>query len=80
MILFGLETYNIQKIIISIFFSQLFNHTSYLPLSYLKSKGQNIILLVVLYRCKTWSLTVQEVFRVKVFENKVQRRTFGTKK
>jgi hypothetical protein len=36
-----------------------------------------IILPVVLYGCETWSLTLREERRPKVFENKVLRRIFG---
>jgi hypothetical protein len=36
-------------------------------------------LLVVLYGCETWSLTVREVHRLRVFENRVLRRIFGPK-
>jgi hypothetical protein len=32
-----------------------------------------IILLVVLYGCETWSLTLREEHRLKVFENRMQR-------
>jgi hypothetical protein len=35
------------------------------------------ILLVVLYGCKTWSLTLKEEHRLRVFENRVLRRIFG---
>jgi hypothetical protein len=35
---------------------------------------------VVLYGCETWSLTLREVHRLRVFENKVLRTIFGTKK
>jgi hypothetical protein len=35
---------------------------------------------VVLYGCETWSLTLREEHRVRVFENKVLRRTFGSKR
>jgi hypothetical protein len=35
---------------------------------------------VVLYGCETWSLTVREEHKLRVFENKVLRRTFGTKR
>jgi hypothetical protein len=35
---------------------------------------------VVLYGCETWSLTLREKHRLKVFENKVLRRTFGPKR
>ena len=39
-----------------------------------------IILLVVLYGCETWFLTLREERRLRVFENKVLRRIFGPKK
>jgi hypothetical protein len=32
---------------------------------------RNIILRVVLYRCETWSLTLREERKLRVFENKV---------
>jgi hypothetical protein len=32
---------------------------------------------VVLYGCKTWSLTLREEHRLKVLENRVLRRIFG---
>jgi hypothetical protein len=38
------------------------------------------ILPVVLYGCETWSLTLREERRLKVFENKVLRRIFGPKR
>ena len=41
---------------------------------------RNITLPVVLYGCKTWSLTLREERRQKVLENKVQRRIFGPKR
>jgi hypothetical protein len=39
-----------------------------------------IILLEVLYGCETWSLTLSEEHRLKVFENKVLRRVFELKR
>jgi hypothetical protein len=39
-----------------------------------------IILPVVLYGCKTWSLTLREEHRLRVFENMVLRRIFGPKR
>ena len=39
-----------------------------------------IILPVVLYECETWSLTLREEHRLRVFENKVLWRIFGPKK
>ena len=38
-----------------------------------------IILPVVLYGCETWSLTLREERRLRVFENRVLRRIFGPK-
>ena len=39
-----------------------------------------IILPVVLYGCKTWSLTLREERRLSVFENRVLRRVFGRRR
>jgi len=39
-----------------------------------------IILPVVLYGCETWSLTLREERRLRVFENGVLRRVFGPKR
>jgi hypothetical protein len=41
---------------------------------------KTIILPVVLYGCETWSLTLREDHRVRVFENRVLRRIFGPKR
>jgi hypothetical protein len=41
---------------------------------------KTIILPVVLYGCETWSLTLREEHRLKVFENRVLRRIFGPKR
>ena len=41
---------------------------------------RTIILLVVLYGCETWTLTLWEERRLKVFENRVLRRIFGAKR
>jgi hypothetical protein len=38
------------------------------------------VLLVVLYGCETWSLTLREEHRLSVFENRVLRRIFGPKR
>jgi hypothetical protein len=39
-----------------------------------------IILLVVLYGCKTWSVILWEDHRLRVFENRVLRGIFGPKR
>jgi hypothetical protein len=41
---------------------------------------RTIILPVVLYGCETWSLTLREEQRLRVFENRVVRRIFGPKR
>jgi hypothetical protein len=41
---------------------------------------KTIILPVVLYGCDTWSLTLREEHRLRVFENRVLRRIFGPKR
>jgi hypothetical protein len=41
---------------------------------------KTIILPVVLYVCETWSLTLREEYRLRMFENSVLRRIFGTKR
>ena len=41
---------------------------------------RSIILPVVLYGCETWSLTLREEHRLRVFEYRVFRRVFGPKR
>jgi hypothetical protein len=41
---------------------------------------RTIILPVLLYGCETWSLTLREECRLRVFENGVLRRIFGPKR
>jgi hypothetical protein len=41
---------------------------------------RTIILPVVLHGCESWSLTLREESRLRVFENKVLRRIFGPKR
>jgi hypothetical protein len=38
---------------------------------------RTIILPVVLYGCETWSLTLREERRLRVFKNRVLRKIFG---
>jgi hypothetical protein len=53
--------------------------SSFLLYENLKIKIQKTIVLpVVLYGCKTWSLTLRE--RLMVYENRVLRRIFGPKR
>jgi hypothetical protein len=41
---------------------------------------KTIILPVILYGCETWSLTLREEHKLRLFENKVLRRIFGPKR
>jgi len=41
---------------------------------------KSIILPVVLYGCETWSLILREERRLRVFENRMLRRMFGSKR
>ena len=56
------------------------------PITRLLSKNlkiiiyKTIILPVVLYGCETWSLTLREECRLKVFENRILRRILGPKR
>jgi hypothetical protein len=38
---------------------------------------KNLILPVALYGCETWSFTLREEHRLRVFENMVLRKIFG---
>ena len=38
---------------------------------------RNVILPVVLYGCETWSLTLREERKLRMFENRVLRKIFG---
>jgi hypothetical protein len=42
--------------------------------------NRTIKLPVVLYGCETWSVTLREEHRLRVFENRVLRRIFGPKR
>jgi hypothetical protein len=55
--------------------------SSHLILKNLKIKIYNTVILpVVLYGYETWSLTLREEHRLRVFENRVLRRIFGPKR
>jgi len=41
---------------------------------------RTIILPVVLYGCETWSLTLRDERKLRVFENRVLRRIFGPRR
>jgi hypothetical protein len=62
----------------------LFSSESFVFLSHIKNLKNKIyktvILPVVLYGCETWSLTLGEEHRLRVFENRVLRKIFGPKR
>jgi hypothetical protein len=41
---------------------------------------KTIVLPVILYGCETWSLTVREEHKLRVFEKRLLRRIFGPKR
>ena len=41
---------------------------------------RTIIFPIILYGCETWSLTLREERRLRMFENRVLRRIFGPKR
>jgi hypothetical protein len=54
-----------------------------LPVCYLKIKikiYRTVILPYVFYGCETWSITLREECRLRLFENSVLRRIFGPKR
>jgi hypothetical protein len=61
-----------------------FSPKSFVFLSHIKKLKtkpyKTVVLPVVLYGCKIWSLTLREEHRPRAFENTVFRKTFGPKK
>jgi hypothetical protein len=49
-------------------------------MDFVKMYFYSIILPVILYGCDTWSLTLREEHRLRVFENRVLRRILGPKR
>jgi hypothetical protein len=55
-----------------------FNTCKYGELSKnIKTKMYRTVILPVPYGCETWSLTLREEHRLRVFENRVLRKIFG---
>ena len=46
----------------------------------IKERKEIFLLPVVLYGCETWSLTLREERKLRVFENMVLRRIFGPRR
>jgi hypothetical protein len=49
-------------------------------ISWSADKDGTVILPVVLTGCETWSVTLREECRLRVFENRLLRRIFGPKR
>jgi len=62
--------YSVQNLLSSSFLSKQLKIKIY----------RTIIQPVVLYGCETWSVTLREERRLRVFENRVLRRIFGPKR
>ena len=62
--------YSLEKILSSCLLSKKLKVKTY----------KTIILPVLLYGCETWSLTLTEEHRLRMFENKVLRKMFGATK
>jgi hypothetical protein len=45
-----------------------------------KHRGNFIFAFTILFGCETWSLTLREEHKLRVFENRVLRRIFGPKR
>jgi hypothetical protein len=71
-------------IVLLLLFLPLFSPKSFVFPSHIKKPKikiyKAVILSVVLYECETWSLTLREEHRLRVFENRVLRRIFGPKR
>ena len=63
------DYYSLEKILSSRVLSKKLKVNTY----------KTVILPVVLYGCETWSLTLKEEHWLRVFENKVLRKIFGTR-
>ena len=58
---------------------QNFLSSSFLSKNFKTKIYVTIFLPIVLYGCETWSLTLREERRLRVFENRVLRKVFGPK-
>ena len=62
------------------FYYILISNYSYLSKNLKIKIYKTIILPVVLYGCETWSLTLREESRLRVFENRILRRLIRHKR
>ena len=78
----NVELLNVKPAVSNVCYHSLHNLlSSSLLLENIKiKKFITIILHVILYGCETWSLTLREERRLRVFENGMLRRIFGPKR
>jgi hypothetical protein len=62
------------------FFDRFISHFFQEPRIGCFTCSRTVILPVVLHECETWSLTLREELRLRVFENRVLRGIFGPKR
>jgi hypothetical protein len=60
--------------------SRMFLSSSFVSINTKIEMYRTVILPVVLYGCETWSLTLREEHRLRLFENMVLRGIFGPKR
>ena len=46
----------------------------------MRARCKSIILLIALYGCKTWSLSLTDERRLRVFENRILKQIFPSKR
>jgi len=52
----------------------------FFPSNWVSIELKTIILPIMLYGCETWSLTLREECKLRVFENRVLRSIFGPRR
>lgn len=61
-------------------YNSIFFNSSLLSKNIKIKTYRTIVLLVVLYGCENWSLTIREEHRLRVLDNRVLRKIFGPKR
>ena len=67
-------------VVIKLYNANMVSYSSLLSKNLKIKIYRTIILPVVLYGCETWSLTLREERKLRVFENMVLRRIFGPRR
>ena len=75
-----IEAYRFDQEMLGIILGQNLLSSSLLSKNIKIKIYRTIILPVVLYGCETWSLTLREERRLRVFENRMSRTVFGPRR